>query len=232
MIAVRELSLVLEGRVILDRVEFDVRRGESVALVGANGSGKTSVLRCLLGLVPFRGRATIDGCDVVHEPVAARARVGYVPQKAAFGDQRAAEVLTFVARLRRLDPVRGADMLRAVGLEAHAGERVRTFSGGMQQRLALAVALLGDPPVLLLDEPSASLDEEGQVTFFALMGQLRRQGHTLLLASHRPEEVASLADRVLHVDRGHVGSPAHGAERTARVIPIAGRGERRGAERP
>jgi ABC-type multidrug transport system ATPase subunit len=221
VIAARELSLSLDGRVILDGVGFDVRRGESVALVGANGSGKTSVLRCLLGLVPFSGRATIDGYDVVEAPVAARRRIGYVPQKAAFGDQRAAEVLAFVARLRRLDPARGVALLHAVGLAAHADERVRTFSGGMQQRLALAVALLGDPPVLLLDEPSASLDREGQETFFALMADLRRRGHTLLLASHRPEEVASLADRVLQLDCGRLGGP--GVERPARVIALAAR---------
>ena len=229
MIAARDLSLAIEGRIILDGVTFDVRRGEAVALVGANGSGKTSVLRCLLGLVPFTGRATIDGHDVVRDPVVARALVGYVPQKAAFGDARAGEVLAFAARLRRLDPRCGTDLLATVGLAAHAREAVRTFSGGMQQRLALAVALLGEPPVLLLDEPSASLDEEGQHTFFALMTRLRHAGHTLLLASHRAEEVAALADRVLHLDRGRLVAPA---ERPARVIPLGPRVERRGGDRP
>lgn len=116
-------------------------------------------------------------------------------------------------------------MLELVGLAAHAEEPVRTFSGGMQQRLALAVALLGDPPVLLLDEPSASLDREGQEGFLGIVARLRRRGHTLLLASHRAEEVASLTDRVLHVDRGRVMGPPPRAERRARVVPFCARGE-------
>ena len=228
MISATDLCLALGGRVILDHVSFKIARGESVALVGPNGSGKTSVLRCLLGLVPFQGRASIDGHDVVREPVAARARLGYVPQKAAaFGDARAAEVLSFVAKLRRIAPPRIAETLRAVGLEEHANERVRTFSGGMQQRLSLAVALLGNAPVMLFDEPSASLDREGQEAFFDVVGELRRSGHTLLLASHRAEEVECLTDRVLHVDRGRLASALEPQTRLARVIPLSARGERR-----
>jgi ABC-type multidrug transport system ATPase subunit len=224
MIDVTDLRLAIDAKVILDGVSFAVARGESVALVGANGSGKTSVLRCLLGLVPFTGRATIDGYDVVRAPVAARQRVGYVPQKAAFGDARAAEVLGFVARVRGVDPRGAAALLRHVGLEAHARERVRTFSGGMQQRLALAVALVGDPPALLLDEPSASLDREGQAMFHEMVARLRRGGHTLLLASHRPEEVAALTDRVLHLERGRLTGTG---ESRAHVIPFVSRRERR-----
>ncbi len=222
MITARQLSLTLDGRTILDGVTFDVRRGESVALVGANGSGKTSVLRCLLGLVPFTGQATIDGHDVVRAPVVARAHAGYVPQKAAFGDARAIEVLAFTARLRRLDPACGRELLALVGLAAHAGERVRAFSGGMQQRLALAVALLGEPPVLLLDEPTASLDDDGQHMFFDVVARLRRAGHTLLLASHRAEEVASLTDRTLHVDRGRLVTTRAPSATAGRVIPLVG----------
>ena len=224
MIAARELALALEGRTILDRVSFEVGRGEAVALVGPNGSGKTSILRCLLGLVPFTGRATIEGHDVVREPVLARSLVGYVPQKAAFGDARAVEVLTFVARLRRVERARIAAMLELVDLTAHADHPVRTFSGGMQQRLALAVALLPDPPALLFDEPSANLDREGQLLFYDLVARLRREGHTLLLASHRSEEVAGLTDRVLHVDRGRLVAPPPAA---GRVVPFPARGERR-----
>ena len=224
MITASELTLTLEGRAILERVSFDVARGEAVALVGANGSGKTSILRCLLGFVPFAGRVTIEGHDVVREPIIARSLVGYVPQRAAFGDQRAEEVLAFVARLRRIERPRVAAMLALVGLADHAGQRVRTFSGGMLQRLALAVALLPDPPALLFDEPTANLDREGQLLFFGLVARLRAEGHTLLLASHRAEEVESLTDRLLHVDRGRivVAPAAH-----ARLVPFPTRGERR-----
>jgi ABC-type multidrug transport system ATPase subunit len=224
MIAARDLTLVIEERTILDHVSFDVARGESVALVGANGSGKTSILRCLLGFVPFTGRVTVEGHDAVREPIVARSLVGYVPQKTGFGDARALDVLTFVAKVRRIDRRRIADMLARVGLADHARDRVRTFSGGMQQRLALAVALLPDPPALLFDEPTANLDREGQLLFYDLVAQLRHEGHTLLLASHRAEEVAGLTDRVLHVDRGRLGSAPPTA---GRVLHLPTRGERR-----
>lgn len=227
MIAVADISLVLEGRTILDHLSFRIEAGESVALVGPNGSGKTSVLRSLLGLVPFTGSIRIGVHDAVREPVASRTLMSYMPQKPAFGDVTATEVLAFTATLRRLDRGRVGEVLRTVGLEPHARQRVRTFSGGMQQRLSLAVALLAETPVLLLDEPTASLDREGQLVFFDLMATQRRAGRTVLLASHRPEEVETLADRVLHLDGGRlVGDSARTpepVEEAARVIPFAAR---------
>ena len=223
MIAVRDLRLVLEGRTILDGVSFEVARGEAVALVGANGSGKTSILRCLLGFVPFSGRVAIEGHDAAREPIIARSLVGYVPQRAAFGDARAGDVLAFVAKLRRIDRARVPAALALVGLRGHGEDRVRTFSGGMLQRLALAVALLPNPPVMLFDEPSANLDRDGQVLFHDLVARLRADGHTLVLASHRSEEVSSLSDRVIHVDSGRLVRAAA----PGRVLPFPIRGEHR-----
>ena len=206
MIRVKELRVRLGGRDVLAGVSLDVAPGESVALVGPNGSGKTTLLRCLLGLVPFGGRATLGGHDVWRDGVAARSLVGYVPQRPAFGQATAEEHLAFVAKLRALDAARIADVLAEVGLASEGNRRARDFSGGMQQRLSLAAALLGDPPVLLFDEPTASLDQAGQRGFLELASRLRSGARTLLVASHRPEEVAALADRVVTLEDGRVVS--------------------------
>jgi ABC-type multidrug transport system ATPase subunit len=216
LIEARDLRLHLGGRDVLAGVSLQVAPGEVLALCGPNGSGKTSVLRCLLGLVPFQGSASIGGHDVQREPLAARSLLGYVPQRAAFGDSTALEVVAFVARLRGLPRQRALDALRDVGLLQHANARARVFSGGMQQRLSLAVALLPDPPALLLDEPTASLDRAGQLELIARLSALRRAGRAVLLTTHRAEEMGKLADRVLELADG---APAAEAE-LAPVLPL------------
>ncbi|MCB9848502.1 MAG: ABC transporter ATP-binding protein [Phycisphaeraceae bacterium] len=194
------------GRVqAVSDVSFELDAGASIALWGSNGAGKTTLIRCLLGVIRFKGNASVGGVDVRRRGRHARALVGYVPQELAFHDDaRLGSAIVFFARLRRISRARAAESLAEVGLIGHERKRVRDLSGGMKQRLALAVALLSDPPLIILDEPTSNLDAAGRGEVVETLQRLRRAGKTLLFASHRPDEIISLADRVLVMERGRV----------------------------
>lgn len=188
----------------LDDVSFDVGAGEALALWGANGSGKTTLLKGILGLIKVDGAIVVGGHDVRRAGKAARAVIGYVPQEAIFYDLGVAATMQFFARLRRADTERIDGLLERLGLEEHADKPVPALSGGLKQRLALAVALLADPPVLLLDEPTANLDVQARHDYLALLADLHHEGKTIVFASHRLDEVEGLADRVLVLEDGKV----------------------------
>lgn len=194
------------GRVrVLNGTTCHVEPGQSVALWGPNGAGKTTLLRCVLGLIDFQGHIHIDGLDVRRHGKLVRRRVGYVPQEMAFyDDYRIIEVVRLIARLRGATRLDVASCLPGVGLEQHRRKRVRELSGGMKQRLALGLALLNDPPVLALDEPTSNLDSGARSELLSRLIKLKSEGKTILFISHRPEEVIGLADRVLTLERGRV----------------------------
>lgn len=194
------------GRVTaVSNVSFELADGASLALWGSNGAGKTTLIRCLLGVCRFKGRATVGGIDVRRRGRHARALAGYVPQELAFHDDvRLASAMGFFAGLRRATPATAAQALAAVGLTGHERKRVRDLSGGMKQRLALAIALLSDPPLIVLDEPTSNLDAAGRGEVVHTLRALKQAGKTLIFASHRPDEVIALADRVLVLERGRI----------------------------
>jgi ABC-type multidrug transport system ATPase subunit len=203
MIQVRDLTVRFGRTTVVRDVSFEVPAGESLALWGANGAGKTTVIRALLGLLPYDGAIHVGGHDVARQGRCARRLVGYVPQQLAlYDDMSAIGYLRYLAGLRRVPAAEASGLLARVGLAEHAGKAVGALSGGMKQRLALAAALLGDPPVLVLDEPTANLDASARADFLGLLAELRAAGKTLLLTSHRTEEVAALADRVLVLAAG------------------------------
>lgn len=181
----------------LDHLSFTIEAGESVALWGANGAGKTTTLRCLLGVQGFEGELSVNGIDVHKNGKAARAAIGYVPQEAAFYDLTVLETLAFYARLKKVETPRIEQVLELVQLTAHSHKRINMLSGGMKQRLALAVALLADPPVLVLDEPTANLDVKAQRDFIHTVQALNQAGKTIVFSSHRLDEVIALASRAL-----------------------------------
>ncbi len=203
MIRIDHVTMRFGRAPAVDNATLDVEPGECVALWGANGAGKTTLLRCVLGLLRFRGRITLGGRDVRRDGKRARMLVGYVPQELGFdAEARVHEAIAFFARLKGVPRVRTEESLSRVGIGEHAGKRIRELSGGMKQRLALAIALLGDPPVLVLDEVTASLDALGRRDLLHLLEGLSGQGRTMLFASHRVEEVVVLARRVAMLERG------------------------------
>lgn len=194
------------GRVTaVSDVSFAQDAGTATALWGSNGAGKTTLIRCVLGVTRFRGRARLGGMDVRRRGRHARSLVGYVPQELAFHDDaRLGHAMAFFAKLRRAPARDAAKALEVVGLSGHERKRVRDLSGGMKQRLALAIATLADPPIIVLDEPTSNLDTSGRSEIVQALERLKQEGKTLLFASHRPDEVVALADRVLVLDEGRL----------------------------
>ena len=187
------------GRVVaVAGLELRVAPGETLALIGPNGSGKTTTLKAALGLVrPTGGRVEVEGLDAVRAGREARARLGYLPQRLSFPEGcTAREAMRFYARLRRADAGDCDRLLERVGLLGAADRVAEEFSGGMKQRLGIAVALLGRPRALILDEPTAALDPTGSLDVRDLVAGIRAEGTTVVLSSHDLAEVAALADRV------------------------------------
>ena len=199
-------------RKVLDRLDLEIAAGESVAMLGANGSGKTTTLRCIVGLArPDAGRITVGGIDLASDSIRARARLSYLPQKSVFPPTLTVrETLTVVAQLRRIPAAAVDRELDACGLAALADRGVGHLSGGERQRLAMAVAFLPTVDVYLFDEPSASLDPAASRLLFQRARQMKRDGHTLLFTTHIPADVRHLATRIVLLRDGRIESEAAG----------------------
>lgn len=205
MIQIQSLTKRFGRLKAVDDLSFDVQAGEAVALWGINGAGKTTVIRCLIGLLRCKGEMFVAGKSFQKEGKAVRRLIGYVPQELAYyNDMTAINTLRFFARLKKTDPANAKSVLAEVGLVEHGTKRIGALSGGMKQRLALAIALLADPPLLILDEPTSNLDAEARNTFLVLLQGLKAKGKTILFTSHRIEEVLALADRVLVLKAGRL----------------------------
>jgi len=187
----------------INDLSFTVEPQQAVALWGANGAGKTTVIKSLLGLLHYTGQIRVAGLDAQRQGRAARKLLGYVPQELAFYDDLStADTARFFAQLKKTPVQQVAAVLRQVGLAEHFAKPVRALSGGLKQRLALGLALLGDPPILVLDEPTSNLDVATRNTFLHLLDQVKAAGKTIMFTSHRLEEVEQLADRVLVLEHG------------------------------
>ena len=197
-----ELTKLYETFTAVDRLTFQVRRGEIYGLLGPNGAGKTTTILMLLGLTePTSGAARVLGMDPAREPIAVKRRVGYMPDAVGFYDRLTArENLRFTARLNGIDPDAAESditgLIEQVGLRSASAKRVGTYSRGMLQRLGIADALLKEPELLILDEPTMAIDPTGVAEMLDLIaGLVRERGIGVLLSSHLLAQAEGICDR-------------------------------------
>ncbi|MFF2213173.1 ATP-binding cassette domain-containing protein [Streptomyces antibioticus] len=204
-IEVRALTKEYGTRRAVDDLTFGVLPGRVTGFLGPNGAGKSTTMRLVLGLDrPTSGTATLDGraYATLTEPL--RHVGALLDAQAAHGSRTARDHLRTLAAANRIAPRRVDEVLEATGLAAVARHRVRTYSLGMRQRLGIAAALLGDPAVVMLDEPSNGLDPEGIVWIRGLLRRLAGEGRTVLVSSHLMNETASFADHLVVLGRGRL----------------------------
>jgi ABC-2 type transport system ATP-binding protein len=187
----------------VDSLDLSIRRGEVFGLLGPNGAGKTTTILMLLGLTePTAGTARVDGVVPTRDPLLVKSRVGYLPDEVGFyEDMTARQNLRYTAELNRLPRAAGDEridaLLSEVGLGGDADRKVGGYSRGMRQRLGLADALVKDPSILILDEPTVNIDPEGVREMLLLVERLRSdQGVTILLSSHLLHQVEQVCDRI------------------------------------
>ncbi|HEY6736589.1 MAG TPA: metal ABC transporter ATP-binding protein [Candidatus Saccharimonadia bacterium] len=188
MIDLDDAVVDFAGHRALDGVSFCVHRGEFIGLIGPNGAGKTTLLRVMLGLQPVSGGLA---------RLTPGARVGYVPQRGAVGDGQLPLSALEVVRLGKNDAAAGRAALREVGLETLAGRKYGELSGGQQQRVLIAKALVNEPDLIILDEPTTGIDEAAERDFFALLDHLAGKGLTVVMVSHDVEAIVAQVKRVI-----------------------------------
>jgi ABC-2 type transport system ATP-binding protein len=209
MIEVRDVTKRFGAVEAVRGISFTVHEGEIVGFLGPNGAGKTTTMRMLCGIFPpTRGTIRIAGHDVAADPLACRRAVGYFPEHAPYhAELRVTEYLRFVARVKRVPRAAQASavdvVLAAFALEGVARRRIGTLSKGYRQRVGLAQALLGDPPILVLDEPTIGLDP-GQVVEIRDLVRGLRGARTVLFSSHILSEVQALCERVIVIASGTI----------------------------
>jgi ABC-2 type transport system ATP-binding protein len=205
VIEVRNLSKRYGDTVAVDGLDFTVRPGQVTGFLGPNGAGKSTTMRMMLDLDrPSAGRVLFDGRPYQRLPEPLRRVGALLEAKAAHGGRQAYHHLLWLARSNRIPKARVAEVLTLVGLTDVARRRVGRFSLGMTQRLGIAAALLGDPPVLLFDEPVNGLDPEGIRWIRDLMKGLAAEGRTVLVSSHLMSEMALTADHLVVIGRGRL----------------------------
>ena len=217
LVRVEQLTKRYGAFAAVDAISFDVRAGEIFGFLGPNGAGKTTTIKMLTGLVrPTSGTATICGFDIASRPLDAKRIIGYVPDEPnLYGKLTAYEFLRFVADMYGVDPLRSGsrieELLDLFELGDAGANLIEGYSHGMKQKVALCAALLHDPEVYFLDEPTVGLDPKSARILKDIVRQATRAGNAVFMSTHIMEIAQSLCDRVAIIDRGRiaaVGTPA------------------------
>lgn len=212
MITIKHLNKRIGQTSILNDVSLHISEGEVVGLLGPNGAGKSTLMKVLTGLWQAEGKVQVCGVDVLKQPEDVHPHIGYLPeQNPLYADMYVREYLLFIARMRnnsRKSKVESRksdveDLIERVGLTLMANKRIRELSKGYKQRVGLAAAMMGDPEVLILDEPTTGLDPNQLEDIRALIRDLGKQ-HTVILSTHILQEVKAICSRVIIIDHGRV----------------------------
>jgi ABC-2 type transport system ATP-binding protein len=210
MIETHDLGKCFDQFWAVDGIDLQVAAGQVLGLLGPNGAGKTTTVRLLTSILkPSRGRAAVAGYDVVRYPEKVRASIGLLTeQHGLYGRMRSAEYLDFFGQLYAIDTntrrQRVKTLLEMFGLEAVSKRRIGEYSKGMRQKLALARALLHDPPVLLLDEPTSAMDPESAHLVRDAIRELRSASRTIVICTHNLAEAEELSDQIAIIRQGRI----------------------------
>ncbi len=230
MIAIRNVTKRYGRRVALQDVSLTMVPGEVTLLLGANGAGKSTLLRCLLGITDYDGSISVGGFDPIANGCDVRSAIGYMPQSGGLHvDLTVRDTMQLYARIRQASASRGLTLLEEAGLTSHLDTLVGELSGGMRQRLGFALALLPDPRVLVLDEPSASLDAASRRWLAARLRSAAAEGRTVIVSTHAGQELLAAGDRTVTLEDGRVIDTACASDReTPPAVTTAPHGVTRG----
>jgi ABC-2 type transport system ATP-binding protein len=210
VIEAKGLTKRYRTHVAVDHIDLAIEEGEVFGLLGPNGAGKTTTILMIMGLTDVsEGTVRVLGLDPARQPLAVKRHIGYMPDSVGFYESLTArENLAYTGRLAGLERTlvdrRIEEVLARVGLGSVVGQKVRTFSRGMKQRLGLADALLKSPKIVILDEPTSGLDPQATQDFLELIRALKQEGIIIILSSHMLEKVQAICDRVALFNAGHI----------------------------
>ena len=202
MISVKNLTKQYDSIIAIENISFELTKGTAMALLGPNGAGKTTIMKCLMGVIPFEGQIQILRLDSSKEGKAVRRKVGYLPQhNSLYENMSVMKNMKHWADIRGVSGKSAKKALEIVGLDTYSDFPVRKLSAGMKQRAMFAASLIGDPDVLLLDEPTSNLDVKWRVEFKKILESLKKD-KAIIIASHLLNETQELCDNALILDKG------------------------------